>query len=255
MNPSPRTLYWPGCLNVRDLGGLPTEDGRLTQTGSLIRADLLSHLTTEGKQALLDYGVRTIVDLRGPQEIAENPPPRFGPGIAAPRTINPPQRDARWELDSSPAAAKLKKARTRTELFIMVLDLYPDKQAGILRTIALAGPGPLVFHCHSGKDRTGIAAALLLDLAGAREEAIAEDYALSQGNLWAGYQERVQEGRVDPNDRWAIPLTDPQTIHDLLAHLRDQYGGTEAYLRAAGLTSEEIGRLRSRLAPKQPIIS
>jgi len=247
MTTPPRTLHWPGCLNARDLGGLPTEDGRLTQMGSLIRSDRLTHLTPAGKQALLDFGVRTIVDLRGPEEIAENPPPQFDTGVAAPHYVQPPQRDARWELDSSPKAAKLKKARTRTELFIMILDLYPEKQVSILRAIAAAEPGPLVFHCHSGKDRTGIAAALLLDLAGVQEEAIAADYALSQGNLMANFEERVRAGEVDPDDRWAIPLTDPQTIHDMLAHLRDQYGGTETYLRQAGLTVEEIGRLRKRL--------
>jgi protein-tyrosine phosphatase len=252
MNTPTRTLNWPGSHNVRDLGGLPAESGQRTQMGSLIRADILSHLTAEGKQALLDYGVRTIVDLRGDEEIAENPPPNFGPGIAVPHYVRPPQRDARWELDSSPTAAKLKKAKTRTELFIMVLDLYPEKQASILRAITGAAPGPLVFHCHSGKDRTGLAAALILDLAGVQEEAIAADYALSQDNLWASYQQRVQEGQIDPADRWAIPLTDPQTIHDLLAHLRQKYGGTAAYLRAAGLTGKEIGRLQSRLLPTQP---
>jgi protein-tyrosine phosphatase len=242
-----RKLEWPNCLNARDLGGLPTKDGRLTRMGSLVRSDMLANLTADGKQDLLDYGVRTIVDLRGDEEIVEDPHPEFEPGGDAPQYVRPPQRDPRWEMEIDPMAVDLKQAKTRTELFIMIIDHYAENQVNILRAIAAADPGPLLFHCHSGKDRTGLAAALILDLAGVQEEAIAADYHLSQDNLMARFEERVRAGEIPAHDRWAIPQTDPQTIHDLLAHLRSQYGGTEAYLLGAGLMGEEIGRLRSRL--------
>lgn len=240
-------LHWDGCYNVRDLGGLPVMDGRRTRPKSLIRADLLGRLSERGKQQLLDYGVSTIIDLRAPQEIAEHPPPDLGQNPHAPTYINPPQENPRLEQGSSPAAAELKKARNRAELFFKILDLYPANQAGVLRAIAGAGPGPLVFHCHSGKDRTGLTAALILSLAGVQESAIAADYAASQVNLLPRFQQRAAAGLVDPADRWAIPLTDPQTIIDTLAHLRDHYGGTEAYLRACGLTFDELARLKAKL--------
>jgi protein-tyrosine phosphatase len=243
-------LHWDGCHNVRDLGGLPTVDGQETQSRTLIRADLLGRLSTKGKQQLLDYGVSTIIDLRAPQEIAEHPPANFAdlePHSRAPQYANPPQENPRLEQGSAPAAAELKKARTRAELFIKILDLYPGNQASILRAIAGAGPGPIVFHCHSGKDRTGLTAALILSLAGVQESAIAADYAASQANLMPRFQQRVAAGKVDPDDRWAIPLTDPQTIIDTLAHLRSHYGGTEAYLRFCGLTKEELTRLKAKL--------
>ena len=66
-------LLWGDCYNVRDLGGLPTIDGRRTRSHALIRSDILARLTSTGKQALLDYGISTVIDLRWPDEVAEEP--------------------------------------------------------------------------------------------------------------------------------------------------------------------------------------
>ncbi|HSM57249.1 MAG TPA: tyrosine-protein phosphatase, partial [Candidatus Sulfomarinibacteraceae bacterium] len=68
-----RQLTWDACHNVRDLGGLPTADGKQTRRGSIVRADLLGRLTPAGEQALQAYGVSTIIDLRTPQEAAAEP--------------------------------------------------------------------------------------------------------------------------------------------------------------------------------------
>src|SRR5207237_3157705 len=59
-----RELAWEGCLNVRDLGGLPTEDGGQMRYGQVVRADSVRQLTDAGWKAVADYGVRTVVDLR-----------------------------------------------------------------------------------------------------------------------------------------------------------------------------------------------
>ena len=75
-NPQPlRQLAWDACYNARDLGGLPTIDGGQTCWQAVIRTDLLNRLTAPGQCALVDYGVRTIIDLRGPKEVAEEPSP------------------------------------------------------------------------------------------------------------------------------------------------------------------------------------
>jgi hypothetical protein len=67
-----RVLAWEGCHNVRDVGGLPTHDGRATRFGALIRSDMLCRLTDTGQQALFDHGVRTIIDMRTPDEVARD---------------------------------------------------------------------------------------------------------------------------------------------------------------------------------------
>src|SRR3977135_3293639 len=70
-----RLLSFPSLLNARDLGGYPTLDGGQTQWRSLLRSDDLAQLTAEGVQALSEYGVETVVDLRWSEEIALNPSP------------------------------------------------------------------------------------------------------------------------------------------------------------------------------------
>ena len=69
-----RELTWDGCLNVRDLGGHRTEDGAETRFGAIVRADSVRQLSGDGWAALIDYGVTTIVDLRGDHERQEDPP-------------------------------------------------------------------------------------------------------------------------------------------------------------------------------------
>src|SRR3954453_22259393 len=71
-----RHLDWDGCRNVRDLGGLPTADGRVTRVGALVRADALDRLTTAGWAALWGHGVRTVVDLRNADELRPDGAPR-----------------------------------------------------------------------------------------------------------------------------------------------------------------------------------
>ena len=70
MHPAPQPLSFPELLNVRDLGGLPTVDGARTRSRSLLRADDLAQLTPAGLQALADYGIETMLDLRWPEEAA-----------------------------------------------------------------------------------------------------------------------------------------------------------------------------------------
>jgi protein-tyrosine phosphatase len=72
--PKTRDLLWDGCLNVRDLGGLPTADGRETRYGAVVRADSVSQLSDAGWRALVDYGVRMVLDLRGDHEREDDPP-------------------------------------------------------------------------------------------------------------------------------------------------------------------------------------
>ena len=68
-----RTLRWDGCINVRDVGGLPTELGGVTRWRALVRADSVRTLTDVGWSSLLGYGVRTIIDLRTPEECERDP--------------------------------------------------------------------------------------------------------------------------------------------------------------------------------------
>ncbi|HEY6017128.1 MAG TPA: tyrosine-protein phosphatase, partial [Gaiellaceae bacterium] len=69
-----RVLAWDGCVNVRDLGGLPLEDGGETAYRVVVRSDSVRTLTDAGWEALAAYGVERVVDLRFEEELAEDPP-------------------------------------------------------------------------------------------------------------------------------------------------------------------------------------
>jgi len=174
-----RGLVWDGCLNVRDLGGLPTTDGRRTRPGAVVRADNLDRLTAEGWAALQAYGVRTVVDLRDEHD--------YRPLLPRPEGIDlvrvPLDRLAGaewWErfggLDGTPLS------------FSPYLDHCAHAVTAVVSAVAGAQPGAVVVHCGAGRDRTGLAALVLLAAAWVAPADIAADYLLSAPNLrplWA----------------------------------------------------------------------
>ena len=244
-----RRLFWDACYNVRDLGGYPTSDGTQTRWRSLVRADTMCRLTADGRAALLDYGVRTVIDLRRSDELRLDPNP-----FATPRGqtglvtyLNLPL-GAGASIDER-AAVKAVSETTLAGLFCAVLDNYWRGIAASLAAIASAPEGAVLFHCHAGKDRTGLVAALLLALAGVPYPTIAEDYALSSICLQPIYDEQLRQepepARREQMAAWMA--TAPETMLAILAHLDAMHGGAEAYLLASGVSGENLERIRRRL--------
>jgi protein-tyrosine phosphatase len=239
-----RDLAWPDCYNARDLGGLPAAGGRTTAWRSVIRSDILSRLTADGRQALLEYGVRTIIDLRAAHEAAAEP------------SLDPVWAGGRLTCLNRPlehyyphVGRLIVAARSRAEVYAIILDHYPDAVAGALRAVAGAEPGGVVIHCHGGRDRTGMASALLLRLAGVPAEVVIADYAASQERLRPLFEQIEAEKGPPPADAgfWQRPTATAEMMAQMLAHLDGRYGGVEGYLKAAGLTDSDVVRLRMRL--------
>jgi protein-tyrosine phosphatase len=126
----------------------------------------------------------------------------------------------------------------------VVLEQARSELRNVLRVIASAPSGPLLFHCVAGKDRTGIIAAVMLTLADVRPEAIASDYARSTQMLSAAYIERYKD--VDPQDVLENVRCPEEGVHNMLAYL-EGHGGIREYLRKIGLNEMDIARLRGRL--------
>jgi protein tyrosine/serine phosphatase len=241
-----RRLTWDACLNVRDLGGLPTAGGGTISWGALVRADLLCRLTEAGRRDLLAHGVRTIVDLRSAAECAREPNPFAAPsGADLPDYLNLPTDGALDPLAGSPRADA-----SAADLGRHSLDVNGARFAAVAGAVASARPGGVLLHCHAGKDRTGVAIALLLAVAGVPDEAIAADYALSGANIerlasqWLDAVARSPEERVRLAAR-AVPH--PEVMLETLAHLRSVHGGADRYLRAHGASASDLEALRARL--------
>jgi protein-tyrosine phosphatase len=233
-----RSPHFPNLLNVRDLGGHPTTDGAVTRWRSLLRADDLAQLTAPGIQALADYGVATILDLRWPEEAERHPSPVAAalPRVRYERIPLLTNTEDEWRLRSRDVSKELWKC--------MVLERARLELRQVLAFIAAASPEPLLFHCVAGKDRTGLIAALLLALAEVTPEAIAGDYAMSSDELLEGYLSRYPD--IEPSRILAALHCPEEGAHNMLRFLAAA-GGVRSYLAQLGLTPREIGQLRARL--------
>jgi protein-tyrosine phosphatase len=240
---SSRHLAWRHCYNTRDLGGLPTRDGKETRRKAVIRSDILNRLTDDGRQALLDYGVKTVIDLRSPQEVAKEPSV-----IVAGHWSHLDYLHLPLEKYYSHVSVLIRQAKTRGEVYCIILDHYPGAVVEIMRAMVHAQPGGIVVHCYAGKDRTGIVAALLLSLVGVPTAIISADYAESQERLWPLYEKGLAEAAdEEEGDFWTKPTATEEMMTMMLEHVEARYGGTEKYLLASGLLPEEIDQLKSRL--------
>ena len=234
-----RLLSFPDLLNARDLGGYPTTDGARTRWRSLLRADDLAQLTLAGLEAFSSYGIETVVDLRWPEEVTLSPTP-----------VTRVLKHIRYEqislLTPTPQEWRLRRANnTAKELWNRsMLEQVREELKQVLRVIAAASPGPLLFHCMAGKDRTGLIAALMLALADVVPEAIAFDYACSTDNLREPYLKRYAEyDTAAIIDAIQCPA---EGVHNMLEYL-EKFGGARAYLAEIGVPERQIGQLRARL--------
>ena len=246
-----RELPLAGGVNFRDVGGYRTTDGRAVRWGRIYRAGSLAELTEADVTYLGRLGLRLSCDLRSREEV-ENNPDRLPPGAIARQT---------------PIAAEVGRLRRLVTLFrlrrriqkmlqqvyVIMLDQNGPLLAGILRAAADPPNLPLVIHCTAGKDRTGLAVALLLLSLGVPEETVIADYTLSnrafgvlaermRPELALLYTFGFSEERLRP-----FLLAEAPTLTGALAHLRRRYGSVEAYLRRAGLTGNDFERLRQTL--------
>jgi protein tyrosine/serine phosphatase len=231
-----RYVEWDGCFNVRDLGGLPASNGRVTRRGALVRADKLSGLSGSGWSALVKHGVRTIVDLRDPTECQ----PDLAPRPSTLTTVSAPLEDqtdtAFWEQWRPLSGTPL--------YYRPFLDRFPRRIAAALAAIAEAGPGGVVVHCAAGRDRTGMVTLVLLALLGVTSELIVDDYLLSAEGL---RRRSAHQGRADENTAAEALLRQAGTTAAAeLASVLDALDPV-TYLRAGGLRDAHLEALRSRL--------
>ena len=184
-----RDLVWDGCLNVRDLGGHPTEDGRLTRFGAVVRADSIRRLSDRGWEALVAHGVRTVVDLRWHSELEADPPRELPVDVVHIPLLG--------ERHDAPETAFLRAARSQHEAYLGMLERFGSNFVRAVAAVAHAREGGVLVHCQAGKDRTGLVVALLLRLAGVDREAVAADYAVSGRRLACVLEPSIAAGAAE----------------------------------------------------------
>jgi protein-tyrosine phosphatase len=251
-----RVLSLQGGCNFRDIGGYPTQYGPTTRWGTVYRAGVLTYLTEADHAPLTSLQVRTICDLRRVEERKREPtrwPHDNVTGLA-------------WDDDVIAPTLRGMAAnypRTAAGMFDAMIALYralpgwmAPRIGGMFSAIA-KGDVPMIVHCAAGKDRTGIAIAVLLRALGVSEQTAIEDYLLTNesGNFEAFIRSR-HEAHLGLADAHSPLLSMPEEMRRVLfsadaAFLEaafEQIGDVEAYLsETAGVSREVLDRVRNTL--------
>ena len=237
-------LAWEGCLNVRDLGGHATEDGVVTRPGVVVRADALGRLSDAGWQALVDYGIVRIVDLRLHDEREADPPRELPVELVHVQLV---ELDAEYrELMNRHLDAAADAAEYLRWSYVDFTERFASNFVAAVRAVATA-PGPALVHCVGGKDRTGLVVALLLRLAGVSRERIDADYAVSESNLDDQHWIDEAPDEVEAERRRKIVRSPAGVMAAVLEELERRHGSVRDYLLASGATAEELDAVRERL--------
>jgi protein-tyrosine phosphatase len=244
-----RVLPLEGGRNFRDLGGYATQDGRRLRWGKLYRSGSMAAFTTVAYERLAALGVRVVCDLRTTTERESSPVEwRRVPNLSYwARDYDMSFGDLRTLLASDmPTAAQAREAMA------VGYRSLPFEQAPAYAELfrrLIAGDTPLVFNCSAGKDRTGVAAALILSALGVDEETIVEDYLLSNRALdRGGWAASPLLGKVSQDVVEAILGVDASYIASALATVDERHGSLPRYLHdELGVTERDVRTLQDHL--------
>lgn len=256
-----RAVSWEGFFNTRDLGGLPTRSGGTTSRGAFFRAADLRFVTEAGWAQAREAGVGTVVDLRNADEIrpsqtsltAQAGSAQFTASAEGP--VTPPGVD-RLEVPLDDIEdvefwqhVNGEKLNGTPLYYPVFLRRKAERCAAVIKAMACARPGGVLFHCGAGRDRTGLIALVLLALADVEPAAIAADYALSAEALKPLF---AAMGTADQDSAIFAVLADRgTTVEEAVMAVLDGFD-VERYLLEAGVTGSELRGVRARLLGRDP---
>ncbi len=251
-----RRIDFDGPDNFRDLGGYPTMDGAATRWGTVFRSDRLDGLT-DADHGLLDrLGITTVFDLRSDEEVA-HAPDRLPAGVTRVHMAMSSDATRRRSIFQRIVEGDLEKYdhEEMAAGYLRMLDAFSPHLAGIIETVAAGDP--VLFHCTAGKDRTGVAAMVLLGLADVADPHVLDDYEMTNrfrpadhdGQTARGtpFVELVTSKGLDPADFEALWLAPRPVMRTTLDGLRERWGDHRGYARAIGLDDATIEAVRARL--------
>jgi protein-tyrosine phosphatase len=242
--PRPRRLSLHGATNFRDIGGYPVAGRGTTRWGAVYRSDAPHRLSAHDLVAVARLGLRVSYDLRTAAE-HERAPAILPTGV----------RRASLPIGGTAAQRRALAghlAEVPEDFLPQVYLTMADRDAGTFGRLltALAAPGglPALVHCTAGKDRTGIAMALLLTVLGVGEPDVLDDYELSAAHYTAPRLARLAARGVDVTGYDRVLDAPRPVMAALLAALRERHGTVESYLtRHAGVSPATLAALRDRL--------
>lgn len=240
---SDRHHPFEGCFNFRDIGGYPTADGRKVRWGLYFRAGRQDRMTAQDLEKAQALGIKTQIDLRKPDEAAEQGP---GPLEAMGATYH--------NIPVIPVGGSDTLSRLVGDTgisgkrYLGYLEFGPDAWLRMFDIFADAAQHPIVLHCTAGKDRTGVSTAFLLSVLGVDRALIEADYILTNRDVarQADFIEKTVgfPAGMDRNDMMRAAGIPEEAIGDFLDGLEERWGGPLAYLREIGISEEKMESVR-----------
>ena len=230
-------------VNFRDIGGIASRLGGAVKTGSVYRAGLFSFVGQDASSELVDrHGVRTVIDLRMDHERAEHPTPPMFARHPQLRAVHLPFFEGHeFAAATMPGGFEPANWAIRYAGYTELAGRWTAVR--IYEEILADQATPTVFHCWSGKDRTGLTAAMLLDLLGVDDAAIGVDY--EQSMHW--WLPRLDHNEISESESREGYNTVPEVIVLALENLRGRFGSVEDMLLASGMEPDLPDRLRQAL--------
>jgi protein tyrosine/serine phosphatase len=253
-----RWIDLEGAVNVRDLGGLGTEDGGTTVKGRLLRSDNLQELTPGDVARLVDdIGLTTVVDLRSTAELTSEGPAPLDAVTTVRHVHLPvlPEQGTATDVVADVLLTREDQDRSRYPAdrlcghYLGYLEDRPGQVVAALRAVA-AAEGAALVHCAAGKDRTGVVVAVALTAVGVRREAVVADYAAT-GERTEAIIERLGRSPTYAADINSQPAQEhrprPQTMTAFLDQMSARYGGVIPWLADHGFGADDLDLLRAKL--------
>lgn len=250
---APRLIALEGVQNFRDIGGYRTVDGRHVKWGRIYRSAELSHLSQADLTTLARLNIRAVHDLRSVSERTAEPTAWTGAG--APPVI---ARDYVLDL-SSMAALHLEPPTVDAahdafvKLYLSFLDTQRPQETALFDEL-LNNDGATLYHCTAGKDRTGIATAMILAALGVPRDSILYDYELSNRYFSGGIaargttpnQAQATSGRLPPDIAAVFMTVDARYLRAVFQQIDQDYGSIDVYLdQRLGVDAADLSRLRT----------
>lgn len=239
-----QNIDFEGIVNCRDLGGIPLPHGQSVRPGVFFRSETPQAMT-EGdvSRALTELSITRVLDIRGHKMRGHD---NGGSG--------PIGEDNRWVLiDFFAEAGGIDNIDESPDGFLSSLFDVGGPALGTCIEQIVDADGAVLLHCHTGKDRTGFVAAMILALLGAEDDDIRADYLMTAPVFDRMMQSLRDKGLGVPDNapRYAHHCPSAESIDRLLARLRSEYETPMDWAKANGISPELIDRLRARMITTQ----
>ncbi|WP_353355404.1 tyrosine-protein phosphatase [Intrasporangium sp. DVR] len=266
----PHWIDLPGVVNMRDVGGLPTESGDVVRFRRLLRSDNLQDLPAASVAALLEeFRLSDVIDLRTHVEVAkEGDGPLRATAVrhhhhslyredSDESGIPAAERALPWEKDEAEAGVDRERRNGHhpsheefwSEHYLSYLSARPDSVLAALHAVA-ASEGAAIVHCAAGKDRTGTIVGLALKIVGVPDELVIADFAASAQKVAAILERlRARPAYADNLRHKTVAQQSPttDTMRMLLGALQARHGGVHGWLASQGWTATDTERMRRKL--------